>query len=158
MPLQTEKHERIAKVLIKAVHTCDVGMRQRVLYYRNAKTMADAATAANRPADAARFTQESRRLLGEAARLPFRVEDRLEEAIRKHSLNTVRLAIERVSTIRLADMRAELAPLKIYSNELRRLRREGAGDEEIAVHIETNRLPLDVDEDVRWSDTYEDDF
>ena len=129
--------------MIRIVHECDVGMRLGVGYYRSSAS-------AGRP--------DALDLLKRAARLPYRVEARIQEIVTKFGAAAVNAQLALVSGLSLADLQAELAPLKIYSDQIRTLYLGGATLDEIADHIEANRAMIDPDEAVRIPTGYIDEF
>lgn len=137
-----EKRNRMARAIIKIVHECDAGMKNGVQYYRNATT-----------------TQEATGLLKRAARLPFRVEARIQALVTKYTAATVNVALFQVSTLTLSDLQAELASLKTYSDVLKdNFQNQGWTQEQIAADIEANRADIDQDETAPIPSGYTDDF
>lgn len=142
MALQEEKGNRMARAIIKIVHECDAGMKQGVAYYRNAHSPEEA------------FGQLQR-----AVRLPYRIEARVQELVTKHGASVINSVLAQVATVKLADLQAELAPLKTYSDVLKNhYQIDGWTQEQIAVDIETNRADIDQDESAPIPVGYTDDF
>jgi hypothetical protein len=142
MALASEKKRRMAQALIKAVHECDAGMKQGVIYYRNAQSPAEALE-----------------LLKRAARLPYRIEARAQALVAKYGAANVNAALATVSTLTLADLQAELDPLKAYSDTLKNHYQIGGWTkEQIAADIEANRADIDQDESAPIPGGYVDDF
>jgi len=141
MALENEKKRRMALALIRAVHECDAGMKQGVVYYRNAQT-----------------PQEALDLLKRAARLPYRIEARAQALINKYGAAYLNSALSLVSSYTLSDLQSELAPLKIYSDTLKSNYLAGATLDEIAADIEANRADIDQDESAPIPAGYVDDF
>jgi len=141
MALASEKKRRMAQAIIRAVHECDAGMKQGVVYYRNAQTPAEALE-----------------LLKRAARLPYRIEARIQPLVTKYGTATINAALALVSTETLATLNAELTPLKTYSDQLKANYLAGATLEEIAIDIETNRADIDYEEAAQIPPGYVDDF
>jgi hypothetical protein len=137
------KLRRMATEMIRIVHECDVGMRLGAGYYRSS-------AAAGHP--------DALDLLKRAARLPHRVEARIQTIITKHGAPAVNTALSLVSTLTLSDLQAELAPLKTYSDGLKTAYLGGATLDEIADDIEANRAEVDPDERVAIPSGYTDEF
>jgi len=145
MPLTEEKNRRMALAIIKAVHECDAGMKQGVIYYRNA---------ANRGQ-----SLEATALLKRAARLPFRVEARVQALVTKHGASAINAVLAQVSTHTLASLQLELDPLKVYSDTLKdNFQNNGWTEEQIATDIESNRADIDQDEAAPIPVDYVDEF
>ena len=158
--MQQTTRERMAKRLIDVVHECDVGMRHGIGYYRTAIAKHANLVAAGAPQieiDAA-YT-EAFNLLRRAVRLPYRVEARAQALIDKHDAATVNAALALVSSYTLANLNAELAPLKVYSDTLKdHYQIDGWTLDQIADDIELNASNLDPDEAVLSPITYVDDM
>jgi len=138
------KQIRMAESILKAVHECDAGMKQGVLYYRNAVANAD---------------PQAIGLLRRAARLPFRVESRIQALVTKYSAPEINAALALVSKQTLGTLRVELNTLKAYSETLRdNFQNQGWTVEQIAVDIETNRATIDADENAPIPTGYVDNF
>jgi hypothetical protein len=143
MAINQIKQKRMATEMIRIVHECDAGMKQGVQYYRSS-------AAAGYP--------DAQDLLRRAARLPYRVEARIQNVINTYGASNLNSALALVSTLTLADLAAELAPLKTYSDQIKSAYQGGATLDEIADHIELNRADIDVDESVPVPPAYWDDF
>lgn len=142
MPLSEEKNRRMALSIIKAVHECDAGMKQGIKYYR-AETNPTTKT----------------ELLKRAARLPYRVEARVQDLVTKHGSAAINSALSQVSTYTLTDLQNELAPLKTYSDTLKdNFQNQSWTEEQVATDIEANRLDIDTDEAAPIPVGYTDDF
>jgi hypothetical protein len=142
MAIETEKRRRMALAVIKAVHECDAGMKQGVTYYRNSQS-----------------PTEALELLKRAARLPYRVEARVQALVTKYGAATVNSALALVSDVTLADLQAELAPLKTYSDVLKDNYQNNSWTlEQIAADIEANRADIDQDESAPIPVGYVDDL
>ena len=137
------KQRRMATEMIRIVHECDVGMRLGAGYYR-------ASVAVGHP--------DALDLLKRAARLPYRVEARIQTMITKFGAPSVNGALALVSTLTLTDLQNELAPLKIYSDALKSAYLGGATLDQIADDIEANRAEVDPDERVVIPSGYIDEF
>jgi len=145
MALQAEKNRRMALAIIKAVHECDAGMKQGVVYYRDSVQRGDDVEALNH--------------LKRAARLPFRVEARVQALVTKHTASVINSVLSQVSTLTLADLQAELNPLKAYSDTLKdNYQNQGWTAEQIASDIEANRANIDPDESAPIPGSYVDDM
>lgn len=151
-----EKLRRIAARMRALVHECDAGMKQGVVYYRNAIAARDRAIAAGDSALAAQLDIEATALLKRAARLPYQREARIQAMITTYTAATLNAALAQLGAIRLSDLATELAPLKTYSDGLSVAYQGGATLEQIAQDIETNRASIDVDESVPIPVGYED--
>lgn len=137
-----EKRNRMARAIIKLVHECDAGMKQGVKYYRNAVNPA-----------------EKLNHLKRAARLPYRVEARIQALVTKYGAAQVNAALSQVSTLTLGDLQAELNPLKTYSDTLKdNYQSQGWTAEQIAQDIEANRADIDSDESAPIPTGYVDDM
>jgi len=124
---------RMANSIIRIVHECDAGMKQGVQYYRAAVTAGDAVEA----------TAQIKR----AARLPHRVQARIQPLITKHGNAEMNAALALVSTQTLATINAELNPLKAYSDTLKdNFRNQGWTEAQIADDIDATRADIDTDE------------
>jgi len=142
--LQEIKWRRMANILIKVVHECDPAMKQSIRGYRSALTDPQANS-----------TGELKR----AARLPYRVEARVQALVTKHGKAKINKALALVSTLTLSDLQAELAPLKVYSDTLKdHYQNDGWTLDQIADDIELNRADIDKDEIVPIPVGYEDDL
>jgi len=142
--LAEEKQNRMARTIIKIVHECDAGMKQGVLYYRDALD---------------RDPINAFDLLKRAARLPYRIEARVQALVTKYSASAVNTALAQVSTLTLSDLQTELAPLKVYSDTLKdNFQNQGWTQEQIATDIESNRADIDRDEAAVIPTGYADDF
>jgi len=141
--LEEVRKKRIATEMIRIVHECDAGMKQGALYYR-------ASAAAGHP--------DAFNLLKRAARLPYRVEARIQALITKHGAAVVNLVLASVSSYTLSDLATELAPLKVYSDQLKADYLAGATLDEIADDIEANRADINPDEGVPIPPAYVDEF
>jgi len=137
------KNRRMAMEMIRIVHECDAGMRQGVEYYR-------VSARDGRP--------DATGLLARSARLPYRVEARIQAAVDKFGAPAINAALALVSNLTLADLGAELNPLKIYSDQISAARASGVTLDEIADHIKLNRAPIDRDEVLPVPPAYEDAF
>jgi hypothetical protein len=137
------KQRRMATEMIRVVHECDVGMRLGAGYYRSS-------AASGRP--------DAEDLLKRAARLPYRVEARIAKAIATYGIPALDSALALVSGLTMTDLAIELAPLKIYSDQIKTARQGGATLDEIADHIEANRAEVDPDERVAIPSGYTDEF
>ena len=145
MPLVNITKERMAREVIRIVHECDAGMRQGVLYYRNALARGE--------------TVEAFNLLKRAVRLPFRIESRVQALITKYNTAIINANLALVSSYTLSELNAELAPLKIYSDALKaHYQNDGWTLEQIAADIELNSATIDSDESAPIPDTYIDDM
>lgn len=143
--LAEEKRNRMARAIIKVVHECDAGMKMGVRHYRDAQVSGR--------------TAEATELLKRAARLPFRIEARIQDLVAKYSASAVNAALAQVSTLTLTDLQAELDPLKAYSDTLKdNFQNQGWTQEQIALDIETNRADIDQDESAPIPIGYVDDF
>ena len=143
--IEQEKFRRVARELIRIVHECDAGMKQGVFQYR------EEAQSGN--------PQRALGLLKRAVRLPYRVEARASEAVRKHGAARVNAALGAISTLTLADLQAVLEPLKNYSDLLvDRYRNQGWTAAQIASDIEASSADVDADEQVRIPQGYVDDM
>lgn len=132
MAIAQEKSRRMATAIIKAVHECDAGMRQGVVYYRNA-------VANNDP--------QALDLLKRAARLPYRVEARVQALVTKYGAAAVNSALAEVLPVTLSDLSAELTPLKAYSDTLKdNYQNQGWTADDVANDIEATRATIDPDE------------
>jgi len=137
------KYRRMANAIIRLVHECDAGMKQGVVYYRNA--VAEGRDGLN--------------LLKRAARLPYRREAAIQALITTYSAATINAALALVSNLTLADLNAELTPLKIYSDTLKdHYQIDGWTLDQIATDIENNRSDIDKDEAAPLPLGYIDDF
>lgn len=135
----------MALAIIRLVHECDAGMKQGVKYYRHALQKGDTAEAAD--------------LLKRAARLPFRIESRVQALVTKYGAAAINAALSQVSTLTLSDLQAELDPLKTYSDTLKdNFQNQGWTQEQIALDIEANRADIDLDEQAPIPGDYVDDF
>lgn len=142
MALASEKKRRMALALIKIVHECDAGMKQGVVYYRNAQSQAEALA-----------------LLKRAARLPYRVEARAQSLVTKYGAANINAALALVSSETLETLNVELTRLKVYSDTLKaHYLNDGWTLEQIAIDIETNRADIDQDENAPIPAGYVDDF
>lgn len=142
MALSEEKQRRMAFAIIKAVHECDAGMKQGIVYYRNASGPGEALG-----------------LLKRAARLPYRIEARVLALVATYTKPVLNAALAEVSTHTLASLQAELDPLKAYSDTLKdNFRNQGWTDEQIAADIEANRAEIDQDESMPIPVGYVDEF
>jgi len=138
------KQRRMASEILRAVHECDAGMKQGVLYYRNAVTNGDA---------------QALGLLRRAVRLPFRVESRIQNLVTKYTASTINAALALVSSQKLSDLRAVLNPLKSYSDTLKdNYQNKGWTADQVATNVETNRANIDLDESAPIPVSYTDDF
>ena len=142
MALAQERQRRVAQAIIRAVHECDAGMKVGAGHYRNAQSQ-----------------EEAIGLLKRAARLPYRVEARVAALVAKHGAAKINQALALVSTLTLADLQAELAPLKVYSDELKdKYQNQGWTLEQIAADIEATRADIDHDENAQIPPGYIDEF
>jgi len=140
-----EKNRRMALSIIRAVHECDAGMKQGVVYYRAAVASGN--------------TVEALELLKRAARLPYRIESRVQPLVTKYGVANINNILAQVSNLTLADLQAELAPLKVYSDTLKdNYQNQGWTLEQIASDIETNRADIDREEAAPIPNGYVDDF
>lgn len=144
MALTEEKNRRMAMAIIRVVHECDAGMRVGVTYYRTALARGD--------------TVEATNLLKRAARLPYRVESRVQALVSKYGAAAINAALALVSSHTLTTLQAELAPLKTYSDTLRTNYQSGATLDDIAADIETNAAQVDQDEAAPIPGDYVDDM
>lgn len=126
-----EKNRRMALAIIRAVHECNAGMRQGVVYYRSAI--------------AAGNSTEALGLLKRAARLPFRVEARVQSLVTKYGAAYINEALS-LHGATIAELQNELSPLKTYSDTLKANYQAGATADDIALDIETTAAQIDLDE------------
>ena len=139
------KQKRMAVAMLDHVHNCDAAMKVSVGYYRNSLNNGDTSGATGH--------------IKRAARLPYRVEARIQAMVAKHGAAYIDAALTRISDLRLADLAAELAPLKVYSDTLKdNFQNQGWTEEQIANDIEANRADVDRDEVVPIPVGYEDDI
>ena len=145
MALNEITYIRMANEILRIVHECDAGMRNGVNYYRNALSQ-------NNPTDALN-------MLKRAVRLPYRVEARIQSVIDKYGVAAVNSYLAVVSNLTVADLQAELAPLKVYSDTLTsHYQNDGWTQEQIASDIEANAGTVSEDELVPIPVSYVDDM
>ena len=134
--------QRAAKI-ITMVLTCDAAMKRGVFYWRQA---------------VAQENPQAFEYLQRAARLPYRLQNRIQEGINRFGASTINQWLSDNQLPSLGQLATQLQPYLDYSDLLRdRYQNQGWTEEQIATDIETNREDIDL-EDFPLSAGYTDDL
>lgn len=129
--------------IIRLIIECDAGMKRGVQYWR-------ASVASGNP--------QAFELLQRAVRLPYRIQNRVQNAVNRFTAPTVNTWLSDNNLPSLTQLQTQLQPFLDYSDLLRdRYQNQGWTEEQIAQDIEANREDIDPEE-FPWEETYTDDL